>query len=174
MDLNGADVEKVKSKVTALETELKEKKADFEKLNTEFESLKTANASGEDWKAKFEALQAENVAKEKQALAEKAEKEKEENNRLLFQKAVEAYGKKQDDWNGKFTEEGYYNEFIKALELEENTGRAHKDILHDLVKNDGTAFKGVQAVKLAGGTPQGLGSNYDDATARAVMGLPKK
>ena len=174
MDLNGADVEKVKSKVTALETELKEKKADFEKLNTEFEALKTANASGEDWKARFEALQAENVAKEKQALAEKAEKEKEENNRLLFQKAVEAYGKKSDDWNGKFTEEGYYNEFIKALELEENTGRAHKDILHDLVKNDGTAFKGVQAVKLAGGTPQGIGSNYDDATARAVMGLPQK
>ena len=174
MDLNGADVEKVKSKVTALETELKEKKSDFEKLNTEFEALKTANASGEDWKAKFEALQAENIAKEKQALAEKAEKEKEENNRLLFQKAVEAYGKKSDDWNGKFTEEGYYNEFIKALELEENTGRAHKDILHDLVKNDGTAFKGVQAVKLAGGTPQGIGSNYDDATARAVMGLPKK
>ena len=160
MDLNGADVEKAKSKVTALETELKEKKADFDKLNTEFEALKTANASGEDWKAKFEALQAENVAKEKQALAEKAEKEKEENNRLLFQKAVEAYGKKADDWNGKFTEEGYYNEFIKALELKENAGRAHKDILHDLVKNDGTAFKGVQAVRLQGGTPQGNGTKY--------------
>ena len=38
MDLNGADVEKAKSKVTALETELKEKKADFDKLNTEFEA----------------------------------------------------------------------------------------------------------------------------------------
>ena len=162
MDLNGADVEKAKSKVTALETELKEKKADFDKLNTEFEALKTANASGEDWKAKFEALQAENIAKEKQAIAEKAEKEKEENNRLLFQKAVEAYGKKSDDWNGKFTEEGYYNEFIKALELEENTGRAHKDILHDLVKNDGTAFKGVTAVKLAGGRPSGTSGKTRD------------
>ena len=63
-------------------------------------------------------------------------------------------------WNGKFTEEGYYNEFIKALELEENTGRAHKDILHDLVKNDGTAFKGVQAVKLQGGKPTGTGTAY--------------
>ena len=51
MDLNGADVEKAKSKVTALETELKEKKSDFDKLNSEFEALKTANASGEDWKA---------------------------------------------------------------------------------------------------------------------------
>ena len=76
MDLNGADVEKAKSKVTALETELKEKKADFDKLNTEFEALKTANASGEDWKAKFEALQAENVAKEKQAEADRILAEK--------------------------------------------------------------------------------------------------
>ena len=160
MDLNGADVEKAKSKVTALETELKEKKADFDKLNTEFEALKTANASGEDWKAKFEALQAENVAKEKQAEADRIAKEKEDNNRSMFNKAVEAYGKKPDDWNGKFTEEGYYNEFIKALELEENTGRAHKDILHDLVKNDGTAFKGVQAVKLQGGRPMGTGHGY--------------
>ena len=46
MDLNGADVEKSKSKVTALETELKEKKADFDKLNTEFEALKTAKEAG--------------------------------------------------------------------------------------------------------------------------------
>ena len=30
MDLNGADVEKAKSKVTALEVEIKEKKADFD------------------------------------------------------------------------------------------------------------------------------------------------
>lgn len=160
MDLNGADVEKAKSKVTALETELKEKKADFDKLNTEFEALKTANASGEDWKAKFEALQAENEAKEKQALADKLAKEKEDSNRSMFNKAVEAYGKKPEDWNGKFTEEGYYNEFIKALELEENTGRAHKDILHDLVKNDQSAFKGVTAVKLAGGRPTGTGNGY--------------
>ena len=48
------------------------------------------------------------------------------------------------------------------------------DIFHALTKDDATAFTGVTAVKLAGGTPQGLGSNYDDATARAVMGLPQK
>lgn len=165
MDLNGADVEKAKSKVTALETELKEKKENFDKLTSEFEALKTENASGEDWKAKFEALEAENEAKEKKALAEKAEREREENNRSMFNKAVEAYGKKSEDWNGKFTETGYYNEFIKALELEENTGRAHKDILHDLVKNDAHAFKGVTSVKLAGGTQ--IGKSVDGNGSRA-------
>lgn len=165
MDLNGADVEKVKSKVTALETELKETKEDKDKLMSELDELKTANASGEDWKAKFEALQSENIAKEKQALAEKAEREREENNRSMFNKAVEAYGKKPEDWNGKFTENGYYNEFIKAVELEENTGRAHKDILHDLVKDDAAAFKGVTTVKLAGGVPKAMGDEKPPSRA---------
>ena len=40
MDLNGTDVEKAKSKVTALEAEIKDKKADFDKLNKELEALK--------------------------------------------------------------------------------------------------------------------------------------
>ena len=157
MDLNGADVEKVKSKVTALETELKEKKADFEKLNTEFEALKTANASGEDWKAKFEALQAENVAKEKQAEADRILAEK---NADIEKRFAQCVGDK------KFSHDAikadYLKKFAEALELEENTGRAHKDILHDLVKNDGTAFKGVQAVKLAGGRPSGTSGKTRD------------
>ena len=67
MDLNGADVEKVKSKVTALEADIKDKETDLNKLNDEFKKLKEANASGEDWKAKYEALEAENEAKAKKA-----------------------------------------------------------------------------------------------------------
>ena len=154
------EIEADKAKREKLETELKEKKESLDNLSKEFEDLKSSNASAEEYKTKYEALVADNEAKEKQALADKLAKEKEDNNRSMFNKAVEAYGKTPDDWNGKFTEEGYYNEFIKALELEENTGRAHKDILHDLVKNDGTAFKGVQAVKLAGGRPTGTGNGY--------------
>lgn len=156
MDLNGADVEKAKSKVTALEAEVKEKKEDFDKLNTEFEALKTANASGEDWKAKFEALQADNLAKEKQALAEKAEKQKEENNHSMFEKAVTDYGKTLDDFYNEHTKKGCYEEFINAIGLEENTGKAHKDILHDITKNSST-WKGITAVNLGGGTPRGIG-----------------
>lgn len=169
MDLNGADVEKVKSKVTALETELKEKKEDFDKLNTEFEALKTANASGEDWKAKFEALQAENVAKEKQAEADRILAEK---NAGIEKRFAECVGDK------KFSHDAikadYMRKFAEALESEEYKGKGDTDIFHALTKDDATAFTGVTAVKLEGGRPQGLGSNYDDATARAVMGLPKK
>ena len=163
MDLNGADVEKAKSKVTTLETELKEKKADFEKLNTEFETLKTANASGEDWKAKFEALQAENVAKEKQAEADRIMKEKTENINNRFNAAV---GEKK--FSHDAIRESYLKKFGDALDSAENQGKSDIDILHALTKDDATAFTGVQTVKLAGGTPQGVGGKQYTSKAEIM------
>lgn len=155
MDLNGADVEKAKSKVTALEAELKEKKADFDKLNTEFETLKAANASGEDWKAKFEALQAENVAKEKQAEADRIMKEKTENINNRFNAAL---GEKK--FSHDAIRESYLKKFGDALESAENQGKSDAEIIHALTKDDASAFAGVTAVKLAGGRPMGSGKTY--------------
>ena len=65
MAINGADVEKVKAKVTALEADLKEAKETIDKTNTEFEALKSSNAGAEEYKTKYEALVAENEAKAK-------------------------------------------------------------------------------------------------------------
>lgn len=174
MDLNGADVEKAKSKVTALETELKEKKEAIDNFNKEIEELKTANASGEDWKAKFEALQAENVAKEKQAEADRILAEKTESINKRFEAVV---GDKK--FNHDAIREAYLKKFGDALESKEYEGQSDADILHALTKDDATAFTGVTAVKLAGGKPQGVGSKYsskdeimaikDGATRRAEM-----
>lgn len=151
MDLNGADVERAKSKVTALEAELKEKKTDFEKLNTEFEALKTSNASGEDWKAKFEALQAENIAKEKQAEADRILSEKKADVEKRFTSCL---GDK------KFSHDAiraaYLQKFEEALESEEFKGKGDNDIFHLLTKDDASAFTGVTAVRIAGGNPQGV------------------
>ena len=155
MDLNGADVEKAKSKVTALEAELKEKKADFDKLNTEFESLKAANASGEDWKARFESLQAENIAKEKQAEADRIMKEKAENINNRFNAAL---GEKK--FSHDAIRESYLKKFGDALESAENQGKSDTEIIHALTKDDASAFAGVTAVKLAGGRPMGSGKTY--------------
>ena len=175
MDLNGADVEKIKSKVTALEAELKEEQADKDKINTEFEALKTANASGEDWKAKFEALQAENVAKEKQAEADRILAEKTESVNKRFDAVV---GDKK--FNHDAIRADYLKKFGEAIEFEENKSLSDEQIFHNLVKDDATAFTGVTAVKLAGGKPQGIGgSKYnsreeimsikDGATRRSEM-----
>ena len=160
MDLNGADVEKAKSKVTALEADLKAKKEDFDKINTELDALKTSNATAEDWQAKFEALQAENIAKEKKAeedrlvAAKKAETEK------RFSVCV---GEK------KFVHDAirasYLQKFAEAIESDQYKGKGDADIFHELTKDDSFAFSGVSAVRLAGGNPGG--------TSTAEKGIPK-
>lgn len=170
MNLSGADIEKAKAKVTALEAEVKEKKEAFDKLNGEFEELKQANASGEDWKAKFEALQAENLAKEKQAEADRILAEK---NADVEKRFTACLGDK--EFSHAAIEADYLKKFGEALESEEYKGKGDADIFHALTKDDGSCWKnGVTAVKLAGGTPQSIIGNANDTMARSIMGLPTK
>lgn len=154
MDINGADVEKVKAKLTATEADLKESKEAFEHLNTELDELKKNNASADDWKAKFEALQAENIAKEKQAEVDRLAKEKSDNILNRFNGVV---GDK------KFTHEAvkadYLKKFGEALENKDYEGKSDEDIFHALTKDDASAFVGVQAVNLVGGNQQGTQGN---------------
>lgn len=155
MDLNGADVEKAKSKVTALEADLKESKDGFEKLNTEFETLKAANADGAEWKAKFEALKAENEAKEKQAEADRLLREKVESVNNRFAAVV---GEKK--FSHDAIRESYLKKFGDALESADYQGKSDSEIFHELTKDDGDAFKGATIVKLAGGSPSS-GKQYN-------------
>lgn len=151
MDLNGKEVEKNKK----LETELKEKNEQLEKLNTEFETLKSSNAGAEEYKTKYEALVAENEAKAKQAEAERVAREKAEGLDKRFDAVV---GDK------KFSHDAiradYRRKFEGALAEKENEGKSDADIFHALTKDDATAFTGVTAVRLQGGRPSGTGSGY--------------
>lgn len=174
MAINGADVEKAKAKVTTLEADLKQAKEANDKINTEFEALKSSNAGAEEYKSKYEALVAENEAKAKQAEADRIAKEKAESLDKRFDAVV---GDK------KFSHEAiradYRRKFENALAEKENEGKSDADVFHALSKDDATAFTGVTAVKLAGGKPQGVGSKYsskeeimaikDGATRRAEM-----
>ena len=155
MDLNGADVEKVKAKVTALEADLKEAKEANDKINTEFEALKSSNAGAEEYKSKYEALVAENEAKAKQAEADRILKEKSENISNRFNTVL---GEKK--FSHDAIREAYLKKFGDALESKDYEGKSDADIFHDLTKDDATAFTGVTAVKLAGGRPAGTGHGY--------------
>lgn len=149
----GEEIKSDKEKLAAVKAELKDKSATFDTLTSELDALKANNASGEDWKKKFETLQAENEEKARRAAVEKEAAEKEACMHENFNNALAELGKKKEDWNGRFTEYGYYNAFAKALEQPENASKSHKDILSELVKDDPDAFKGVKVV-LAGGTKQ--------------------
>lgn len=160
MAINGADVEKVKAKVTALEADLKEAKEANDKINTEFEALKSSNAGAEEYKSKYEALVAENEAKAKQAEADRIAREKAESLDKRFEAVV---GDK------KFSHDAiradYRKKFENALAEKANEGQSDADVFHNLVKDDATAFTGVTAVKLAGGRPQTAGTGGNESRA---------
>lgn len=167
LDLNGADVERVKGKVTALEAELNEKKQAFETLNNDFNTLKDAGASAEEWKGKLEALQKEIKEKEEKAEADRKAKEKADGIASRFEAVV---GDKK--FNHEAIRADYLRKFGEALENKDFEGKSDADILHALTKDDAAAFEGVTAFRLEGGTNKGIGTEIDDAKARAVMGLP--
>lgn len=152
LDINGADIEKVKSKVTALEADLKSKKEDFDKLNKELDALKAKDASGAEWKAKYDAIVAENEAKAKQAEADRILAAKQEATLKRFE-AVTA-GKK---FYHEAVREAYLKKFGEAIEAEENKAKSDADVFHALTKDDAHAFEGV-TVRLAGGKPTGATS----------------
>lgn len=148
----GREIEADKAKREKLETELKEKKESLDNLSKEFEDLKANNASAEEYKSKYEALVADNEAKAKQAEADRILAEK---NTDIEKRFAECVGDK------KFSHDAikadYLKKFADALESEEYKGKGDVDIFHALTKDDATAFTGVTAVKLQGGTPQGVG-----------------
>lgn len=152
MDLNGGEVEKNKK----LEAELKRTETQLESLNTEFETLKAANADGAEWKSKFEALQAENEEKAKKAEADRILKERTDSINKRFETAL---GDKK--FNHEAIKGLYLKKFEEALENADFEGKSDSEIFHELTKDDDKAFKGVEIVKLAGGRPTGAnGGKY--------------
>lgn len=132
--------------------EVKTLKGEKKNLENEVARL-NENANGnEDVKKELEALKAKIDADAKQAEADRISREKAESDERLFNEAV---GEK------KFSHDAikshYFNLFRQDLAKEENKGKSAVDILHNLTKDDATAFTGVTPVKLAGGRPQGTG-----------------
>ena len=141
-----AKVEEVKT----LKGEKKTLEDDIAKLNE--------NANGnEEVKKELEALKAKIDADAKQAEADRISREKAESDERLFN---EALGEKK--FSHDAVKSHYFNLFRQDLAKEENKGKSAVDILHNLTKDDATAFTGVTAVKLAGGRPSGTSGKTRD------------
>lgn len=166
MSLNGADIEKGKGKITALENELKEKKEAFYSLTANFETLKSSNATAEDYKAKFEQLQNDIAEKERKAKEEKLAAEKAEMVKSRFASAV---GDKK--FNHEAIEAHYLTKFGEALENKDFAGKSDEEILRQITKDDGTCFQNVTAVHLEGGQQHGNDNDIDTARIKSIMGI---
>ena len=135
--------------------EVKTLKGEKKTLEDEVTRLNENAIGNEDVKKELEALKAKIDADAKQAEADRISREKAESDERLFN---EALGEK------KFSHDAikshYFNLFRQDLAKEENKGKSAVDILHNLTKDDATAFTGVTAVKLQGGRPTGTGNGY--------------
>ena len=146
------EIEADKAKREKLETELKEKTESLENLTTEIDTLKASGKNAEEIQAKLDALVAEREAEKKQAEADRIMKEKQDNINNRFNAVL---GEKK--FSHDAIREAYLKKFGDALENTDYQGKSDTEIFHDLTKDDATAFTGVTAVKLQGGTPQGVG-----------------
>jgi hypothetical protein len=159
------EIEADKAKREKVEADLEANKKSLESLTKEFETLKTRNASAEEYKSKYEAIVADNEAKARQAEADRIAKEKAEGIDKRFDAVV---GEK------KFTHSAiraeYRRQFETALSDKANEGKSDADVFHALTKDDATAFTGVTAVRLQGGRPQGVGGKQY-ATKEEIMAI---
>ena len=171
MDLNGSDVEREKGKLSALEKELEDKKAAFDTLNGEFETLKASNASAEDYKAKFDKLQEDIAAKEKEEKEAKEKAEREENILNRYNAVAVDKDGKPLEWTHEAIKADYLHKFSEALNDKANEGKSDADIFNALTKEDGAAFKVPGAQTVFGGANNVSGPDLDDAKINAIMGL---
>lgn len=154
LGINGADIEKIKNKVSELEQELEKKGEDLKKVSTEYEQLKISNANAEDYKLKFEELQKDIAEKEKASKAEKAKAEHDaEVSRRYNAVAVDKNGNPLK-WQHEAIKSDYLRKFDEALANKDNIGKSDAEIFEELTKDDGNAFAGARAKpNLVGGNP---------------------
>lgn len=148
-----AEVNKLNEKLARANEDLTATKGSLDTMTAEFDALKESNASADDFKKKYDDLVAENNRREKERNAASIEAQE----RAEFDKY---FADNKKEWNNPFIADGYFAKFKEAKEQDANKGRMLADILHDLTKDDSTAFKGVQAeVNLGGAKSIGGGAN---------------
>lgn len=148
-----AEVNKINDKLTRANEDLTATKGSLDTMTAEFNALKESNASADDFKQKYDNLVAENERKENERKAAYIEAQE----RAEFDKY---FSDNKKEWNNPFIADGYFAKYKEAKEQDENKGRMLADILHDLTKDDSTAFKGTTPdVKLGGAKHIGDGAS---------------
>lgn len=142
-----------RDKLDKANAELKTAKETISTMTTELDGLKANNASAEEWRQKYETLQHDVSEKERIAKEEAAAAEKEANLQARYSAVCVSKDGKPLEWTHNAIKDAYFTKFAAAVEDKANIGKSDADIFNNLVKDDATAFKGVQVVTLAGGKP---------------------
>ena len=157
------EVNKINDKLTKETEDHKATKSQLETMTTDLETLKNSNASKEDWEKKYNEL----VAKKQKEDEERAEKE------LLIQERADFdkyFTENNKEWTNPLIADGYFGKYREAKALPENKSKMTADLLHELTKDDATAFKTTQPkVVLKGGNPNGTGGDENKVEIPAIF-----
>lgn len=145
-----------KDKFDKANNDLKSAKETIVTIKTELDGLKESNASAEEWQKKYEDFKKEVDEKEQEAKEQAAAAEKEANLQERYAAVCVSKDGNPLEWVHEAIKNDYYAKFAAAVEDKANVGKSDAEIFNNLVKDDATAFKGVQAVTLVGGRPLGV------------------
>lgn len=159
-----------RDKFDKVNRELADKKKDFDTLNRDFEELKQKGASAEDYKTKFEQLQADVAEREKAEREAKEKAEREANIASRYEAAAVGKDGKPLEWSHEAVKADYLRKFTDALSDKAYEGKSDTDIFNDLIKDDPSATRVPFAKDVFDGAG-GVGDEFDEAKINAIMGI---
>lgn len=150
-----------KKKLTDALFKNKELTEQLSTLSGEMQELKDSNATAEDYKAKFEQLQADIARKEEEAKTAAADKE-------LTDKIISVFPKDKD-FTSDYVKRGLIAD-MKSLHAEDNT-KGLQAIFDELTKDKEGIFMNQNPAGQMSGMGNVPASVIDTAKARSIMGL---
>ena len=161
----GKDVEALKGKITAAETEAQKSKENLAQYEAKIAELESKSSSNTELKKQFEELQAK-VAAEKEA-AEKAKADE-----TLTNNIITAFGDKK--FVNDYTKKSLIAEIKEALAKPENTGKGIEKIFTELTTDKEGIFENPNKPADMPGMGDVDPSKLDDNKIRSIMGLDPK
>lgn len=153
-----AEVDKINEKLTKEINDHKATKETLTTTTTALDELKSSNASKEDWEKKYNELVAENNKKAEEK--EKADREAQE--RADFD---EYFSTNKKSWANPLIADGYFRKYQEVKTLPENKSKMTADLLHELTKDDATAFTTTKPIVNIKGLNTGLDGGTDPSTS---------
>lgn len=159
LNMNSADIGRAKGNAETLKKDLEAANQTISDITAELQALKDSNADANDWKKKFDDLSAEIANKEAAAKAEREKAEREADIKSRYNAVCVDKDGKPLEFAHDAIKADYLKKFGAILSDIDNTeykGKSDAEIFRALTKDDGAAFKGVQAqVHLPGAKPIG-------------------
>lgn len=163
LDINSLDIGKAKRGAEEMKTELEGKDLKIAEMERELDTLRTSQYEAEEIKKQAEELQ--KIIDDRRIQDIEAAKAADSERRF---EAVVGDAK---FLNG-YTRKGVFESFCKALQTEENQGKADSEIFGEITANTENLFETPADTPTVVASTMGFGGELSRGDIREIMGLP--